>query len=482
MNVIPPPPLKRPKVDDFSALGGHGLLPGLGSMPGLPAAMLGGMPGLPQGMPGLPHVMPPPAVSSGLPPPPPALPLTMQMPGLSLTAPMMGDALSAGLPQLGLPGKAGAPMPGTAPGPGLGLGLGPAPGLALPLVPGTMPGIDPASVPTAGIGGVMAGPADGAALGLQLPPAQTPAPVPMKVNGIPRTAEEKIAALRRHFGVLTVEEQALQSAVKAGGELAGALEAAAANAANAPAPVLDMSKEEDQWLKDTITVPDSLLDEGAMARQKALEEGTAMAQQAMLAQQQQFQMQMRLYQSEINAKSGSTLARFKEGYRPMKLCRLLQESGGCYRGDNCTFAHAWDELHPASKEFTEARKSAALAQQELPSCLNADPPLKMRTKRDMCMRYKSGQCLLEKICPYAHHENELNMVSMVTTEDRVKRIFCKHWENTGRCNFGDWCVNAHGKDQIGKMKPPEEYCGVKKNKKEEEAEQAKGEEQQPRRR
>jgi len=286
------------------------------------------------------------------------------------------------------------------------------------------------------------------------------------MGGIPRTAEEKIAALRKHFGVLTVEEQAGLDAVGAGAALANELEAAAAQALSTPSLVLDTSKEEDQWLKDSIAMPE--VDEGQVARQKALEEGTAMAQQAMLAQQQQFQMQMRLYQSEINAKSGSTLARFKEGYRPMKLCRLLQESGGCYRGDACTFAHAWDELHPASKEFTEARKSAALAQQELPSCLNADPPLKMRTKRDMCMRYKSGQCLLEKICPYAHHENELNMVAMVTTEERVKRTFCKHWENTGRCNFGDWCVNAHGKEQIGKMKPPEEYCGVKKTKTEEE--------------
>merc|ERR1712079_339639 len=100
--------------------------------------------------------------------------------------------------------------------------------------------------------------------------------------------------------------------------------------------------------------------------------------------------------------------------------------------------------------------SNLLAEQVVPF-LNADAPVQMRKKREICVRMSKGGCLLNERCMYAHSEAELGTVALVITEDRVKIRICRHWER-GKCSYGNWCVNAHGMGEIGKMKPPEEFC------------------------
>ena len=45
-------------------------------------------------------------------------------------------------------------------------------------------------------------------------------------------------------------------------------------------------------------------------------------------------------------------------FKPMRFCRYFG-SGMCFKGDECTFAHAWDELHPHSPEWGVPADSGA---------------------------------------------------------------------------------------------------------------------------
>merc|ERR1712050_485665 len=75
----------------------------------------------------------------------------------------------------------------------------------------------------------------------------------------------------------------------------------------------------------------------------------------------------------------------------------------------------------------------------------------------MCMRLQNrGQCLLVDMCMFAHSEAQLGTVALVI-DDRVKTEICRKWEN-GKCVFGRYCPSAHGMEQIGRLKPPEEIC------------------------
>merc|ERR1712050_733287 len=75
----------------------------------------------------------------------------------------------------------------------------------------------------------------------------------------------------------------------------------------------------------------------------------------------------------------------------------------------------------------------------------------------MCMRLQNrGQCLLVDMCMFAHSEAQLGTVALVI-DDRVKTEICRKWEN-GKCVFGKYCPSAHGMEQIGRLKPPEEIC------------------------
>jgi len=193
------------------------------------------------------------------------------------------------------------------------------------------------------------------------------------------------------------------------------------------------------------------------------------AQQAQYLQQCQFQAQVRQFEAdrnqgmdEIGRRVSSTVSRFKNGFRPIQLCQKLFKMGNCFRGDDCTFAHALDELHPASPDLPTDFSSGGHGTTTLAEQTDKDdftsqvPTMRMKKKREMCHRLTRGGCLLGKKCMFAHDETELGTVCLVIT-DRVKTAICKHWES-GKCIYGKYCVNAHGMDEIGLLKPPEDLC------------------------
>lgn len=204
-----------------------------------------------------------------------------------------------------------------------------------------------------------------------------------------------------------------------------------------------------------------------LQQQLAIQEATSAAQQAQFLQQHQFHSQWRVFESQRLAKGQSTgdfPTRFKDGFRPMQLCKKLFKFGQCQRGSDCTFAHAVDELHPASSDLGPSEEqvgTTALADQQTPTFENTEPTRRMKKKREMCHRLVNGGCLLGKECMFAHTEDELGTVGLVIT-DRVKTQICRFWES-GKCIYGKYCVNAHGMDEVGKLKPPEEFCPPSKS-------------------
>merc|ERR1712187_400210 len=115
------------------------------------------------------------------------------------------------------------------------------------------------------------------------------------------------------------------------------------------------------------------LSTGSDGQDLAVLQEVSAAQQAQYLQQCQFQAQVRQYENQKMAQQtdhGSTLlptGRMLKGYRPMQLCKKLINLGACYRGEDCTFAHAIEELHPASPDLpkesplTETVPSLAMA-------------------------------------------------------------------------------------------------------------------------
>eukprot|EP00928_Gymnodinium_smaydae_P042907 TRINITY_DN28850_c0_g1_i1.p1 TRINITY_DN28850_c0_g1~~TRINITY_DN28850_c0_g1_i1.p1 ORF type:complete len:462 (-),score=66.89 TRINITY_DN28850_c0_g1_i1:34-1419(-) len=192
------------------------------------------------------------------------------------------------------------------------------------------------------------------------------------------------------------------------------------------------------------------------------------AQQTQYLQQYQFYQQMRAQDEQNKAKvAAPEVSRFKENFRPMRLCKHLIMLGICRPGRDCTFAHTFDELHPASPDLpddfnkeSEPVATGALAEQgEVEE--SRVPDMRLKKKKEMCGRYSRGECSLGKICPFAHTESELGTVGLAVC-GKVKTRLCVFWDAaTGSakgCIYGKNCNNAHGEWEIGTKRPPPELC------------------------
>lgn len=187
-----------------------------------------------------------------------------------------------------------------------------------------------------------------------------------------------------------------------------------------------------------------------------------MAQQAQVAQQSEFQTQMRSWESRQAGKVPKS--RFEGGYRPTQLCKKYFLHNACTHGDACTFAHNYEELHPASAELLDAQSSgASLADQKAEDWETKMPEMRMKKKREMCQKLANkGKCLLGQNCMFAHTESDLGQVMLVYVDpSHLKTDICWRWEK-GNCAFGRYCAHAHGMEQIGKPKPPQEICDMSK--------------------
>merc|ERR1712228_516527 len=94
------------------------------------------------------------------------------------------------------------------------------------------------------------------------------------------------------------------------------------------------------------------------AETDAMTEAMKATQDAIIMQQVQFQQQMKVDQLESLTRPVSGNARFtgnsrfKDDYRAFKLCMHFQ-TGTCWQGARCVYAHNYEELHPASPDMPE---------------------------------------------------------------------------------------------------------------------------------
>jgi len=147
--------------------------------------------------------------------------------------------------------------------------------------------------------------------------------------------------------------------------------------------------------------PSVLAGATSQAAPDSLAVNAAMAQvtQAQYLQQLQFYQQMQVQDASVFAQPDGT-RRFKEGFRPMRMCKHFVQTGSCWQGSQCTFGHHRDELHHSSVDVTKAadKLSHALAQQQaiglkMPQAEVA-PPLMKRSRigeRDDHLQSSAGR-------------------------------------------------------------------------------------------
>jgi len=223
--------------------------------------------------------------------------------------------------------------------------------------------------------------------------------------------------------------------------------------------------------RDPLSIADTPASTGAEGnnQQFAVYAAAAAAQQAQYLQQYQFWQQLRVHEAQRLAKGHVAIqqpSRFKDNFRPMRLCKHLITLGMCRQGGECTFAHSYDELHPASPDLPKVEGTggtSALAEQgEVPE--NNVPDVRLKKKREMCGRFSRGECSLGKVCPFAHSEEELGTVGLVVC-GKVKTRLCLFWDS-GKCIYGSNCNNAHGEREIGTKRPPPELAPPMKKRRE----------------
>merc|ERR1719265_3011951 len=112
------------------------------------------------------------------------------------------------------------------------------------------------------------------------------------------------------------------------------------------------------------------------------EAGMDVAMAAQLMQLNRFHMQQRVFETQKNIASGDMPTRFKEGFRPMQLCKQFVKSATCVRGEKCSYAHTFEELHPMSPELPGAESAKVLEaledETETPLADLPEPPMRMR--------------------------------------------------------------------------------------------------------
>merc|ERR1712224_968206 len=117
----------------------------------------------------------------------------------------------------------------------------------------------------------------------------------------------------------------------------------------------------------------------------------------------------------------------------MWLCKFMK-MGMCERGEHCTFAHNYDELHMASPDLPGAQLGLMTEHKALMEEINGEPDLQWKKKVHLCTQFERGECLLGKRCQFAHGEKEVGTVAL-TVSGRVKTSICSKWK-IGRCNYG----------------------------------------------
>ena len=64
-------------------------------------------------------------------------------------------------------------------------------------------------------------------------------------------------------------------------------------------------------------------------------------------------------------------------------------------------------------------------------------------------------------CLFAHGPGELRECTVSESKQEYKTVLCKHWEDDGKCQWGEQCKWAHGKEdlQTGSTRPVMPHSG-----------------------
>lgn len=203
-------------------------------------------------------------------------------------------------------------------------------------------------------------------------------------------------------------------------------------------------------------------------------QATASAQEMQYLLQFQFYQQLQVQEAQRRQKDQVQVqSRFKEGFRPMRLCKHLLLMGMCQQGANCTFGHVYEELHPASpdipRDFAASSGSTSLLAEQGETTNSNVPDMRLKKKKEMCIRFSRGECSLAKICPFAHSQSELGTIALSVC-GKVKTRLCVFWEpdlkSAKGCIYGRNCNNAHGEQEIGTRRPAPEVAPPVKRRRE----------------
>lgn len=113
-------------------------------------------------------------------------------------------------------------------------------------------------------------------------------------------------------------------------------------------------------------------------------------------------------------------------------CKNLAMTGHCSFGNKCTYMHGDEKVSGGPKIAAPVRSKA------IPTSVppGADPS---HYKKQICKNWRDNSCTRGRECFYAHGVKELA---------NYKRVICKNFETTGKCEFGAECSFAHGEKEL----------------------------------
>lgn len=188
-----------------------------------------------------------------------------------------------------------------------------------------------------------------------------------------------------------------------------------------------------------------------------------------------------LHQGQKRKWDEQQTGRFKMGFQPRKLCRHFQE-GTCAKGDQCSFAHSLEELHPDERaavsqgdgDFSNPLQVLMQNHGKKEVAGEGRFPTGFFPRR-LCQYFKAGSCMHGTQCRFAHGLEELHPEERATlgqgdgfrnpleallqdppgkqqVEGRFQtgffpRRMCNYFQ-AGSCLHGTQCSFAHGLDEL----------------------------------
>lgn len=150
--------------------------------------------------------------------------------------------------------------------------------------------------------------------------------------------------------------------------------------------------------------------------------------------------------------TGAGGARFSGDFRPRKLCNYFMQ-GSCTKGDQCTFAHGMEELHPSAQAGEEAAWQGQGA-------VNGKGKDKGKGKGSVYLQIAHGE--LSEVPQQVEEVQEEVVAEIIGSgwegprqfpAGRRPRAICMQWlTHPFQCEQAAQCPHAHGLAEMGAVK------------------------------